>query len=465
MVGLQCASCQTCHAQLVDAIRSWFHDPLVRAIDKGLKPDGDLAWELENLDYVQIESQEHGEAILRALNSLPQLHGQDTQAYSSVDNAVANLFLHIYDTDSPAYVLLWRRGIPELLQHYQTLRREYDQKIGDGQIPGDNQLDDLVEFLNVLATYQTREGTDCVIEAARDGFGEDSYQWYSILSHYSAGHSQSERLFAELAQPLPRSDNIAHCLLSAANSIAIDDRDFAHPFASPAGLIRLKKWLSSIDEMDRGRANSAAAALAYIDLPGRDVLMDVAASHPDVSVRIEAAASAAQAGLPVGWERLVEYCKDVHTSVSAQEYLELLERDELIPAEAFEPKFKAMAEFSNWLQSEAEFNSNPDELEVLDQRQLHWLGSDQPLPMSVVRYRVTGQTPLDEDDTGVGVVGSITWSFPSEDIEQLPIEDIYAVHCVYEANSQATIEEGGLRELQSDEARLAKFQSQWSARR
>mgnify|MGYP007112914363 CR=1 FL=1 len=166
-VGLQFGLCQTGHAQLVDAIRGWFRDPLVHAIDKGLKPDGDLAWELEQLDYIQIKSQEQGEAILRAVGSLPQLHGQNTQAASSVESLVAGLFLQVYDHDSPAYVLLWRRGTPELLQHYQSLRREYEQAIRDGQAPQEGQLDDLFELLSVLATYQTREGTDCVIEAVR----------------------------------------------------------------------------------------------------------------------------------------------------------------------------------------------------------------------------------------------------------------------------------------------------------
>ncbi|MEZ6151041.1 MAG: hypothetical protein R3C09_13045 [Pirellulaceae bacterium] len=449
-------------AQLVDAIRSWFRDPLVRAIDQGLKLDGDLAWELEQLGYVEIESQEQGEAILRAVGRLPQLHGQVTQAYNSVDSSVANLFLQVYDTDSEAYVLLWRRGIPELIQHYETLQREYDQTLRDERVPEDGQLDGLLELLKVLATYQTREGTDLVIEAARSGLGGENYQWYSILSPYTAEHPQSERLFAELAQPLPQADNIAESLLDAANSAAVDDEGFAHPFASSAGLIRLKKWLSSSDEDDLLKAASAAVALAYLDLPGRDVLLDVAASHRDVRVRIEAAAAAVHAGLPVGLERLVEYCKDVHASVSAQEQLIQLEQSDLIPADALEPKFNAMAQFSHWLQSESELYRSPDELDVLDQRQLHWLDSDEPLQMSLVRYRSAGQTLLDDDDIGVGIVGSMTWSFFSEGIEQLPIEDIYAIHCAHEAHVQYFIEELDASELLEDGIRLNSYREQWT---
>lgn len=460
-LGLQFGLCQTSHGQLVDAIRGWFRDPLVHAIDKGLKPGGDLAWELEQLDEFSIETQAHGEAVLRAVASLPQLHGQNTEAYSSVDSSVASLFLQVYDSDSPAYVLLWRQGVPALLQHYQALRRDYDQRLRDDGIPTDQQLEELLDLLIVFATYQTREGTDCVVEAARSGLGSNNYQWYAILEPYSPGHPHAERLFAELGQQLP-ADNIAENLLDVANAWADEEQDFAHPFATPAGLIRLKKWLSSADEMDSGKAYSAAAALAYIDLPGREVLLDIAAAHRDPMVRIEAAVAAESAGLPIGLERLSEYCMDVHMSSLAQQRLEELEHSDLIPAAALEPKFAAMAQFSNWLQYESELARPPEELEVLDQRELYWLDSDERLRMSVIRYRAAGQTPLDEEELGVGLVGSMTWVLLGEAVEQLPIEDIYSVHCTYEAICHSYIVELDARERFASKTRLASLQQQWT---
>ncbi len=452
----------TGQAQLVDAIRGWFRDPLIHAINKGLKPDGDLAWELSQLEGVDIYSQEQAEAILRAVASLPQLHGQNTQAWDTVEGQVADLFLAVNDTDSPAYILLWRHGIPDLLAHYQSLRQKGAEQLAAGQLPDYDAQRTLANLLLVLAQYQTREGTDSVIQAAREGVAADSYYWYSIFNCYTIDHPHSERLFAELRQALPV-DDIAESLLDAANSLATDDADFPHPFATPAGLIRLKKWLSSKDSLDEGRAQSAAGALGFIDLPQRDVLLDLAAQHPQLEVRMAAAWSAAHAGLDRGFDQLVEYCRDVHCSLTARGYLEEFERPDLIPAEALEPKFAALAEFSNWLQNEYEIGRAADDLELLDQRSLPWLDSDGPIQVSLVRYRAAGQTPLDLEQNGVGIVGPMTWSFFSDDIQQLPIEDIYAIHCAFEAIQYGNISEIEASDFSDDNTRVAKsLIKQWS---
>ncbi len=462
-VALQFVFPTTGQAQLVDAIRGWFRDPLIHAISKGLKPDGDLAWELSQLDDVEVYSQEQGEAILRAVASLPKLHGQDTQAWDTIEGQVADLFLAATDTDSPAYVLLWRRGLPELMAHYQMLRQQVDEQKATGQVPDYDTHRTLGNLLLVLAQYQTREGTDCVIQAAREGIGQDSYYWYSIFNCYTSDHPHSERLFAELRQALP-ADDIAESLLDAANSLATEDADFPHPFATPAGLIRLKKWLSSKDSQDEGKALSAAGALGFIDLPQREALLDLAAQHPDLDVRLAAAWSAAHAGLDRGFDQLVEYCRDVHSNVTAREYLEQFERTELIPAEALEAKFVAQADFSYWLQNEYELGRVADELELLDHRSLPWLDSDGPIQVSLVRYRAAGQTPLDEEQSGVGIVGPMTWSFFSEDIQQLPIDDIYSIHCAFEAIQYGYIEEIEVSDFSGDDKSTAQsLLKQWTA--
>lgn len=82
--------------------------------------------------------------------------------------------------------------------------------------------------------------------------------------------------------------------------------------------------------------------------------------------------------------------------------------------------------------------------------------------MSLVRYRLAGQTLLDDDDIGVGIVGSMTWSFFTEGIEQLPIEDIYAVHCAYEAHVESLIDELDASERLGSETRAATFRKQWT---
>lgn len=488
--------------QLVDAIRNWFRDPLVHAVNKGLKPGGDLAWELSQLEYATVETEAQAQAVLRALASLAQEHDSNTQSESSVEYEVTKLFLNAWDVDSPAYVLLWRRGIPELISIYDKLRLRQEQASRAGQPVEESRVDDLVMMLAVMAQYQTREGADCLLEAAQSGLGQNSTQWYSVLSHLDTEHPQSERLFSEFRKRLPPG-YIASQLLYIANSNALNDAKFDHPFSSPAGLIRLKQWLitetvpeeeEDDDDDDEAleQARAAAIALAFVDLPEREAVLEIAARHPDRSVRLEGAWAAARTGLDSGFKRLVEYSRDVHSSTLAQTYLEELERADLIPAEASEPKFAAMAELSNWLQSEYEFGQAPDEMEVIDQRKLKWLRSeyygevdsepqtdpsnadkeagkeadqDELTLLSVVRYRTAGPTPLDEDHTGVGLVGSpVTWSFYSDDIEQLPFEDIYGVHYAFEAINSGFIEELDWNELvRRDPKLIDSVSQQWTA--
>ncbi len=505
---------EPCHGQLVDAIRNWFRDPLIHAVDKGLKPGGDLAWELSQLEQVTLATEAQGQAVLRALASLSQDQGSSTESENSVEYEVANLFLYAWDVDSPAYILLWRRGIPELISVYDKLRLRHDQATRAGQPVDHERVDDLVVMLSVMAQFQTREGTDCVLEAAQSGLGATSYHWYSVLSQYDTEHPQSERLFSEFRKRLPQGE-IATQLLEVANSNALNDAAFAHPFSSPAGLVRLKQWLSKdntstdVDYELHEHARAVAIALAFVDLPERETVLEVAARHPDRLVRLEGAWAAARAGLDSGFQRLVEYTQDVHSSFMAQAYLKEFDRGDLIPAEALEPKFAAMSELSNWLQSEYEFGQAPDEMEVLDQRQLKWLPkemyyseddngeveadlqidnsdasdksdntpsednvariSESSLSnfslLSVVRYRIAGPTPLDEDLTGVGLVGSpMTWSYSNDDLEQLPVEDVYGAHYTLEAVTNGLIEELDWNDLQQQDPKLAESVSnQWTA--
>ncbi len=447
-IFLMVTAYQPSHAQLVDSIRNFFRDPLLAAIDKGLAPGGDLAWELTQLEDAPIHSKAHGEAVLRALDSLSTRdHGQ-TESWNTVQYEVVNLFRNVDDIDSPAYEILWRRGIPELARLYEQGRDNIQQDIRNARPLNSESMDDVVTMLEVLAAFGTREGTDCVLEAVRSNFLQSNYQWHAVLSNYvyhdfGIKHPQAERLFEELSRQLPESESIAAAFLEAANSAAFADEEFIHPFSSPAGLAQLKQWLTPEydGDVDIERALSATVALAFLDPPAQGLLLELADRHPKSQVRTQAAWAAAHAGLESGFTRLAELCMDVHCSSLAIFYLEDFEREDLIPAGIDEPQFAAKAEFSEWLQNENELGHPPQELEIIDQRELNWFDSDTPTLFTLLRYRSAGETVLDEDETGVGIVGSMTWSFFSEHMDQLPAEDVYAIHYVFEAVNAELIKE------------------------
>ncbi len=455
--AVQCSLASFCQAQLVDAIRNFFRDPLIHAIDKGLGPNGDLAWELNQLEEVPIESEAHAEAILRALASISPERPASTQSWTSIEYEVTSLFSAASYSDSDAYDILWRRGIPELIKLYQRQRSRIESARATGEPVDAESIDDLILMLDVFAAYQTREGTECVIEAAESGLGESSYYWESVFNNYVEGHPQVDRLFEQLGKRLPKG-NIAGAMLSTANAISLEQDDFPHPFDTPAGMLRLKAWLTSASELDQSHAYSAAVAIAFLKSPVRDSLLEIAHRHRDFQIRVEAAWAAARAGLEIGTQRLAAYCQDVHASVMAQTYLEELERTDLIPAAAREPEFAAKAEMSHWLQDENELGDAPDEIEVLDQRKLTWFDSDEKVLFSVVRFRAEGESPLDDPMTGVGVVGSMTWSFFDDILAQLPVEDIYAAHCTFEATNHGYV----VRREGDDLPDTNRFLSQWS---
>jgi hypothetical protein len=446
--------CHCAHGQILDAMRSLFtRDPLIRAIDKGLKPGGDLALELCELDDVLIDSPAHAEAILRAVAKLPLEPIPESEAWNTAEYEVASLFQEVNGRGCVAYSILSSEGIPALIDLYRKLLILQEHK----ETRDEDREDALLCILETCALYHTREGTDLVISAARSKLLQDAWRWYSVFGAYEEEHPHREILFEELGNQLPNG-YAAVALLNTANSIALEQDTFSHPFASAAGAAKMKKWLSSEDEDDFGDAYSASVALAFISADDRAALLEIAHDHPDGEVRVEAAWAAAHAGDETGLQRLRDYCLDVHVSSLAQTYLEEFDREDLIPAKAKEPDFAAKAEFSRWLQHPNELARAPDELEIVDQRELIWYDSDEPRLFTILRYRADGETPLDEEDTGIGLVGSMTWSFFMDHIEPLPPEDVYAIHCTFEA-----INTGKIKEIDSPSDRIAdRLLQQWT---
>ena len=163
--------------------------------------------------------------------------------------------------------------------------------------------------------------------------------------------------------------------------------------------------------------------------------------HVDAGVQMEAAWAAAKLGRPAGVRLLARYCLDVCHSDTACRYLKELELEGEIPEAATEPTFQARSEFARWLAHPNELATPPDEVEVVDIRELDWPGHDEKRPFWLLRYRLKDKTGLSPDDVGCGLVGSMTWSFFSGDMHRRPPEDCYAIHCTWEMQGADLIEE------------------------
>jgi hypothetical protein len=66
--------------------------------------------------------------------------------------------------------------------------------------------------------------------------------------------------------------------------------------------------------------------------------------------------------------------------------------------------------------------------------------------MWLLRYRAKDTTGLEDDDVGVGLVGSVTFCLVSHEMEQRPPEDCYALHAYWEMSCQRLIVETEVEE-------------------
>ena len=321
------------------------------------------------------------------------------------------------------------RALPRLAELFDRLR-------------GSNEPDPAVqmEILAALAGYGWAPGVKLVLDMARQGFQSDSWEWWHVMNSFSPGWITSlghlTGVFEALSDPLPEG-LIAVALLAAANSLLNGGCLDRHPFDSPEGAARLETYLTTAEPPesqvapDAAAAPHAAAALPFLSPERCDRLMPIARNHADEFVRLEAAAAGVQLGEPEAADELAAFCVDPRTSHRAVQYLEELGHDDAVPAAATEPSFEAAADLCAWLSQPTERGCPPDEIELLDCRDLYWPPTEDHRPVSALRY--TYHRPDGSNEICVGLAGGLTaCSFHRPEMVDWPLDDVYACHCSWE---------------------------------
>src|ERR1022692_30992 len=398
---------------------NWFKGstPLQLAIERGLKPGGNLVAELDDLDHYTVKSKGDAKAICEALQALEEGRVMQQKHGKSPLHTLASLFQDLESGECDAFEFLRENGTPFLIR---LAREALDCEITDKS--------NLLFVLKVVAGYGTPQGADLVLDAAKKSFADDQYLWSVTLGMFTAAHPEARRVFAALSEPLPNGF-LAVSLLDAANRLFLDGGEMRHPFDSDQGIRKLEAWLRDSDPEHFSYATSATAALPFIQHQKKDQLFQTAFEHPDVSVQLEAVWAAAKLERPGGLEKLAALCKDVNHSSRAKSYLKELGREDVVPEESKLPDFEAKAEFARWLAHPNELDRFPDELEILDHRDLCWPTDGKVKHFWLIKYRVRDTTELKHDDIGVGLVGSMTFCLFSYNLEQRHAEDTYAIHC------------------------------------
>lgn len=407
-----------------------FKTALQKAIISGMKPGGDLSDELSGLEDYVLRSKKDAEAICRALARLPDTEEEGDDHLSSNLYSLCSLFQKVESAEDPAFAVLSLKGQDELIRIYDLLRKRGNEEDGD----------DLVFLLKILTMYGSESGAKKVVEAVQAEFEPENYLWSVIFSMIGDDHHHRDFIFGEMRKKLPLGF-AGVSLLDGANQAMLGGNLKVHPFDSEGGEEMLKSWIENEDEEKFSYAVSATAALALVTFDGRNELLELARNHLDSLVQMEAAWVAVKLGREWGLSSLVKSCEDPGQSAKAQSYLEELGKGGLIPAKTKEPKFLAQAEFANWLAHPNELGQAPDEMEVVDHRQLKWPTEEVAKDFTIVRYRLRNQSGLKADDVDCGLVGSMTWCFFSYEMNQRPPEDIYAIHCFWEMTHEDLIVE------------------------
>lgn len=388
-----------------------------KEIEKLVKGVGSSEDDLFLPSRLPVRTKADAEFLCSALDTIRKQKAASSRDRDSVLSSLVAYFQSVESDE--AFQILKDKGLPKL--------RVWVTDLLNGESSDDNSV---LFILKTLAMYREREDVGLIARIAKLGIGEDEYIWSPIFACFDAQHPHSVAMIDALREPLP-SDFMLVAYLDMANAAAIAGRSFHHPFDTVTGRSHLEAWLSDTDEDNYSYAVSSSVAIPFIELSAREKLFAKALAHPDPRVRLETSWAQAKSGDETGVDRLVKFSLDPGLSLMAQNYLEELGFGHRIPSDVREPNFLALAEMANWLAYPTEFGRPPDEIEIFDAREIFWPPTDDRRQVFLVSYKY-----LSHDDegpqSGIGMVGSVTFCLFGETTADMTAEDLYGCHCAWE---------------------------------
>ena len=417
---------------------------LIEAIRAGLRPGGDLVRELCSLQDDTVSTAEEAIVVCQTIDELlgRAFHHHDDRACTALPLLIG-LFQSVVSEE--AIKVLQELGLPPLYA-------AFDHALSCSRL----EADDLLLVLKIFALYSTREGVERIVRAGRLGIATNRMMWSVILEQFEAAHPQATYLIEELRTPLP-TGSLGIAYLEFANRLAVAEVIVDHPFDTDDGCDQLVLWLRSVDCPQSSRAaHAVAASLQFLNKArSRDVLA-LALDHQCPTVQIEAAAATVRLGNLSGRKMLVRWCRDARFMRAARKQLEALGRSAEIPDECGQSDFLATAEMCQWLSNPYEYGRPPDQIELMDSRVLYWPPTNDLRQVWLFAYAYESETEHDED-SGVGMVGSVTCALVGETTAKLPASDVYALHCCWELQANDDPRAPRCRSLKAGKNLVGKY--------
>lgn len=356
-------------------------------------------------DDFQVESQVDAMAVCAALK-------QAMRESPEAAHSILRIFWNIGSRD--AFVLFRHLGMPLVF--------DYTQKRSAKPLDGGFNSE-LFDGVKLLVGFTHEPAFPLIHSLSRTQPAADKYSWVSVFGSIPMNSDAAPALVERFTAELPEAF-AGVAFLDWANGEFPKGTLKRHPFDTPQGVKRLEGYLDNRNPEEYSYATSATAALIHLSQPPFSLIAR-ASQHPDPDVKIEAAWVKAKRGDEHGLDALATFCLDWKTRGRASEYLKELGKEDRIPAEVRSERELALGTMAKWLAHPNELNRLPDQLEVIDHREIHWPPAEQRIPVTLLRWK-------SEDRFGVGMTGSVTWCFFSDQDKDLPILDIYAKHCNWE---------------------------------
>ncbi len=309
-----------------------------------------------------------------------------------------------------AYAVFWKYGMPLVQQQVRELST-LPLKVGFNP--------KLFEGLAHLAGFIHEPSFPLIHSLSRTLPVAENYGWHRVFGSIRPQAPRNAPLIELLTTELPEA-HASGCFMEWGNEHCHKGHLKSHPFDTRQGMERLESYLTCEDPERYAYAVSAAFALAFLCEPA--ALIKLASAHPYPDVRIEAAWAKAKRGDEESLEVLAEFCLDWRTALRAARDLRELGREDRIPVEARIERSQAMAVMADWLKHPNELNKLPEELDIIDHREILWPPKGERALVTLLRWKCDGRT-------GVGLTGPDTWCFFSDADKDLPVLDIYAKHC------------------------------------
>lgn len=302
--------------------------------------------------------------------------------------------------------------------------------------------------LSLMFEINRDVATTLMLDGMRSDVMSDSDSWGLILGKFSEADPRYGELLQLCRTELPKG-KVAIEIAAAANQRLLENDNFVHPLDCEAGLDRIKEWLDEKlpeDLKEYGAPTVATVSLAFIKSSKWRELLDLASRHSDWSVRAEAGWVGGLRDEAAGVNLLVEMAGDVRYSDKAVRYLEELGLQGKVPEEVKQPDFAARAEMAGWLGHPNELGRPPDEVMIIDKRKMKWPLEEEAVEVYLLRY-IVKDVGESKSETGVGMVGPMTFCHFDLKMVERPFEDVYGIHVYRELEAYGMVEDVDVNEV------------------